>query len=421
MIGIVDCNNFYASCERVFNPSLINKPVVVLSNNDGCIIARSNEAKAMGIKMGEAFYKVKDELEKKGVAIFSSNYTLYGDMSRRVMMLLSTFSPKITQYSIDEAFLDLNGFGNGDELREYGLRIVKTIGKGTGIPVTLGIASTKTLAKMASIYGKRYKGYKSVCIIDSEEKRIKALSHFDIGDVWGIGYKSAELMKYHGIKTALDFANKEEPWVRRMLSVTGARTWRELNGISCIDVESLPLKNSICTSRSFANEGLCKISDVEEAIANFAAACVRKLRAQRSYCSAITVFAYTSRFSTNNPSAFINATKELSVATNGLEEIVAKAVELLNEHWVDGMFFYKKAGVIVSGITSSSFRQTYLFDNINRERQESLNCAIDEINRRNGHNMVKIAVQGTNNNWKLKNTHLTKHYTTNINETIEVK
>ena len=184
MIGLIDCNNFYCSCERVFNPNLRNAPVVVLSNNDGCVIARSNEAKALGIAMGTPFYQIRNLLETNKVAVFSSNYTLYGDMSRRVMMLLSDFSPELTQYSIDEAFIDLNGFGNGEALHTYGKKIVATIGKGTGIPVTMGIAQTKTLAKVASKYGKKYKGYEGVCLIDSEEKRIKALQGFDIADVW---------------------------------------------------------------------------------------------------------------------------------------------------------------------------------------------------------------------------------------------
>lgn len=196
MIALVDCNNFYCSCERVFNPLLRDKPVVVLSNNDGCVVARSNEVKAMGIKMGTPLYQIREVLEANNVAVFSSNYNLYGDMSRRVMMLLSEFTPELTQYSIDEAFLDLSGFGEGEKLVSYGHRIVKTIGKGTGIPVTMGIAPTKTLAKVASRYGKKYKGYQGVCMIDSEEKRIKALQGFEIGDVWGIGHRSLDKLHY---------------------------------------------------------------------------------------------------------------------------------------------------------------------------------------------------------------------------------
>ena len=210
MIALVDCNNFYCSCERVFNPLLRDKPVVVLSNNDGCVVARSNEVKAMGIKMGTPLYQIRNILEANNVAVFSSNYNLYGDMSRRVMMLLSEFTPELTQYSIDEAFLDLSGFGEGEKLVSYGRKIVKTIGKGTGIPVTMGIAPTKTLAKVASRYGKKYKGYGGVCIIDTEDKRIKALQGFEIGEVWGIGHRSLDKLRYYGINTALDFTQKSE-------------------------------------------------------------------------------------------------------------------------------------------------------------------------------------------------------------------
>ena len=215
MIALVDCNNFYCSCERVFNPLLRDKPVVVLSNNDGCVVALSNEVKAMGIKMGTPLYQIREVLEANNVAVFSSNYNLYGDMSRRVMMLLSEFTPELTQYSIDEAFLDLSGFGEGEKLVSYGHRIVKTIGKGTGIPVTMGIAPTKTLAKVASRYGKKYKGYQGVCMIDSEEKRIKALQGFEIGDVWGIGHRSLDKLHYYGLNTAWDFTQKSESFVRK--------------------------------------------------------------------------------------------------------------------------------------------------------------------------------------------------------------
>lgn len=221
MIGIVDCNNFYASCERVFNPGLRNIPIVVLSNNDGCVVARSNEVKAMGIRMGTPLYQIEAVLKKQGVAVFSSNYVLYGDMSRRVMTLLGEYTPNLTIYSIDEAFLDLSGM---QDLSTYGKEIVRTVSKGTGIPVSLGIASTKTLAKMASKFGKKYPGYESVCMIDTEEKRIKALKLFPVEDVWGIGYKGADKLKYHSIKTAWDLTQKSESWVKSELTITGVRT-----------------------------------------------------------------------------------------------------------------------------------------------------------------------------------------------------
>lgn len=423
MIALVDCNNFYCSCERVFNPLLRDKPVVVLSNNDGCVVARSNEVKAMGIKMGTPLYQVRDVLEKNNVAVFSSNYNLYGDMSRRVMMLLSEFTPDFVQYSIDEAFLDLTGFGEGEELLSYGRKIVATVSKGTGIPVTMGIAPTKTLAKVASRYGKKYKGYKGVCIIDSEEKRIKALQGLDIGDVWGIGRRSLDKMRYFGVNTAWDFTQKSESWVRRLFTVSGVRTWRELQGECCISEDDVPQKKSICTSRSFPDSGISELSSLEEAIANFAAECVRKLRGQRSCCTEITVFAYTSRFRQDVPHHCINRTIHLNVPTNNLQELVSTAVKAFRMDFrKESGCLYKKAGVIVWNIISDNAIQTSLFDNIDREKQARLADAIDSINRKNGHNTVRVAVQGTSDkSWHLKSEHRSKQYTTNIDEVIIVK
>lgn len=360
MFALVDCNNFYCSCERVFNPALRTSPVVVLSNNDGCIIARSNEAKAMGIAMGTPFYQVKDMLERNKVAVFSSNYTLYGDMSRRVMMLLSEFAPDVSQYSIDEAFVDLSGFGSGDMLREYGMKIVRAIGKGTGIPVTMGIAPTRTLAKVASKYGKRFKGYHGVCLIDTDDKRIKALQGLDVADVWGIGRRSVSKLNYYGVHTAYDLVQRSESWVRKMLTISGVRTWRELHGESCIDIEELPQKKSICTSRSFADEGLSELSHLEEAVANFASACSRKLKQQHSCCGAVTVFAYTSRFRTDVPRRAINHTSVMTVPTNDLRELVSTAVDVLRSQWPADTCRFKKAGVIVWDICPDTAVQTYL-------------------------------------------------------------
>ena len=344
MIALADCNNFFCSCERVFQPSLRNKPVIVLSNNDGCVIARSNESKALGIKMGQPFYQVKKLVEKNEVAVFSSNYTLYGDMSRRVMSLLSTYAPSIDIYSIDEAFLDFTGIAEGDELKQYAEDMVRHIKKGTGIPISLGIAPTKTLAKVASKFAKKYKAYNGVCMIDTEEKRKKALQHFDISDVWGIGRKASKKLQYHGIKTAWDFVQKSQTWVRNILTITGERTWRELRGESCIETEELPHKKSICTSRSFPDRGLNKLSDVEEAVANFAAQCSRKLREQHTVCKSITLFAYTSRFRSDLQQDYIHKTINLEVPTNNIQELVALAVTALRDNWKGDEYLYKKAG-----------------------------------------------------------------------------
>jgi DNA polymerase V len=422
LFGLADCNNFYCSCERVFHPDLIGKPIVVLSNNDGCVIARSEESKELGIKMGDVFYQVKEKLEQNGVAVFSSNYNLYGDMSRRVMSLLSRYSPKIDVYSIDEAFLNLSGMGTSAQLTEYCKKMVKHIKKGTGIPISLGIAPTKTLAKMASKFAKKYKGYEGVCLIDTDEKREKALKLFDVADVWGIGHRSVDKLNYYGIKTAWDLTQKSASWIKREMSVTGVRTWKELRGESCISIDELPHKQSICTSRSFAEQGLNKLADVEEAVANFAAQCSRKLRQQHTVCQSITIFAHTSRFREDLPQNYIYRTIQLQVPTNDLQEIVSMAVKALRNDWKEGdSYFYKKAGVIVWGISRDNAIQTNLFDTIDREKQAALAKAIDEINRKNGHNKIRVAVQGNEKGWQLKREYISKQYTTNLNDVIVLK
>ncbi len=422
LFGLADCNNFYCSCERVFHPDLIGKPVVVLSNNDGCVIARSEEAKRLGIKMGSVFYQVQSQLEQAGVAVFSSNYNLYGDMSRRVHTILGRFSPKIQIYSIDEAFIDLSGLGDSSFITEYGKRIVREVTKGTGIPISLGIAPTKTLAKIGSKFAKKFPAYKGCCLIDTDEKRTKALKLFPIEDVWGIGWRSAGKLKEHGIITAWDLTQKPESWVKKMLSITGVRTRRELMGESCISIDDLPHKQSVCTSRSFPDKGLDCLADVEEAIANFAARCSAKMRRENTVCQAITIFAYTSRFRTDMPTDYIYRTAHPLVATSNQEEIVRFAVNMLRESWkADHRFYYKKAGVMVWNIIKASPIQGNLFDTLDREKQARINHAIDGINKRNGYGTIRMAVQGYSKQWHLKREHISKQYTTNINDIIHLK
>ena len=422
LYGLADCNNFYCSCERVFHPDLRNKPVVVLSNNDGCIIARSEESKSLGIQMGAPFYQVKELLEQNNVAVFSSNYNLYGDMSRRVMSLLSTYTPRLDVYSVDEAFLDFSGMGDAEQLVTYCKNMVKAISKGTGIPISLGIAPTKTLAKMASKFAKKYKGYGGVCLIETDEKREKALRLMDVSDVWGIGPQHAKKLAYYGIHTAWDLIQKSESWVRKEMTITGVRTWKELQGESCISIDELPHKKSICTSRSFAEQGLNHLNDVEEAVANFAAQCSLKLKEQHTVCQSITVFAHTSRFRTDIPQEYIHKTNHFQVPTNDHQELVAMAVQLLRKHWKeDNTHWYKKAGVIVWNICKDNAIQGSLFDTVNRNKQAALAKAIDKINRKNGHNTIRVAVQGFDKNWHLKNEYISKQYTTNLDDVIVVK
>jgi len=429
---ICDCDNFYASCERVFNPAVKGKPVVILSNNDGCVIARSNEAKKLGYKMGDPFFKVKDKLEQDGVAVFSSNYNLYGDMSRRVMQLLSSYSPDFWQYSIDEGFLGLHGFeikaetegkSLSEYLHEYGLDIQKTITRGTGIPVTIGIAPTKTLAKMASKFGKKYPGYKHVCMIDTEEKREKALKLFPVEDVWGIGRRSHAKLEYYGVHTAWDLTQKSEAWVRKQLMLPGVKTWMELRGFDCISVDELPEKKSICTSRSFADKGISKVADLEEALANFTSSCAIKLQKQHTVCQNITIFCHTSPFAKEyEPARYIYRTLTLPVATNAQTELVGYAMQMLRSEYIpDDVYRFKKAGCIVWEITRDDAIQTDLFDTVDREKQRRLIEAVAEVNRKNGHNMLQLAIQGVGKKWHLKHEMKSAQFTTNVLDIIKVK
>lgn len=421
LFGLADCNNFYASCERVFRPDLRNRPIVVLSNNDGCVVARSNETKKLGIGMGVPFYQIKELVRKHDIAVFSSNYTLYGDMSRRVMSLLAQSVPHIDVYSIDECFLDFSQFNDKEELLKYAHSIVRKIYKGVGIPLSLGIAPTKTLAKVASRFAKKYPGYKGVCMIDTEEKRIKALELLEVGEVWGVGRKMKKRLEYFGVKTALDFAQRTESWIRREFTVTGVRTWKELNGISCINIEDLPMKKSICTSRSFAGEGVSEHAELEEAVANFAAACAEKLRRQGACCSQITVFAHTSRFRTDVIADVIQQNMSLEVATQSTQEIVGAALEGLRRNYKRGEIYYKKAGVIVWGIVPENEVQGALFDRIDREKQKRLTKIMDKINAENGRSVVKLAVQGVEPEEMIQREHLSRRWTTELKETIVLK
>ena len=414
MFGLVDCNNFYASCERVFNPSLNGKPIVVLSNNDGCVIARSNEAKVLGIKMGVPAYQIKDLVKQHDVAVFSSNYVLYGDMSGRVMSMLAELAPEIEVYSIDEAFLNLAGI---KDLQSLGANIVRKVSRGTGIPVSLGIAPTKTLAKMANKFAKKYPAYNRLCIIDTEEKREKALKLFEIGDVWGIGRRQAAKLEKQGVKTAFDFTQLPGSWVRKNMTVVVERTWKELRGISCIDMESAPpAKKQICTSRSFGKM-VEDIDTMSEAIATHASACAKKLRQQKSYAMSLMVFIHTNNFREDLPQYWKNTIIKLPVPTSDTLEIVHYALEGLKSIFMPG-YQYKKAGVIITEIVTSA--QLGLFDTVDREKREKLMQAIDKVNGEHRH-LVKLAVQGNGRDWKLKQEQLSKRYTTDINEVLTIK
>ena len=418
MFGLIDCNNFYASCERAFNPSLNGKPIVVLSNNDGCVIARSSEAKVLGIPMGEPAYKLKELIETNQVHVFSSNYVLYGDMSHRVMTTIGQFAPELEIYSIDEAFLLLDGFENIN-LKEFGEKVVRTTIRNTGIPVSMGIAPTKTLAKVANKFAKKYKAYKGVCVIDTDEKREKSLKLTKIGDVWGIGRQFSKKLEYYSVNTAWDFTQRTKSWVRHTLGVVGERTWMELRGTPCIEMERTTSKKSICTSRSFG-EKLTELAPVSEAVANFAAACAEKLRNQHSYANVLMVFIQTNPFATNQPQYSNQAVFQLPVSTNDTTELINFALRGLKSIFKEG-YRYKKAGVIVSEIVPERPMQADLFDTRKREKYNKVMSVMDSLNTSYGKQKVKIAAQGFDRKWKLKNEKLSPCYTTNLSDIIVVK
>lgn len=422
LIGLADCNNFFVSCERAFRPDLQARPVLVLSNNDGCVVSRSNEVKALGIKMGVPFYQIKEIVEKHNIAVFSSNYELYGDMSSRVMSMLSSFTPRLEQYSIDEAFLDFSDMQFADgTLHDYCVNIIRSINRGVHIPVSMGIAPTRTLAKMASKFAKQYPAYKGVCIIDSDEKREKALKLFPVADVFGIGRKANAKLQYYGVETAWDYISLKEGFVRNLLTVQGVRTWRELKGESALQMDELPEKKSICVSRSFSEQGVNEREKLEEAVSNFASECARKLREQHTCCSQMLVFAATSRFRTELPSDYISRTVTFQVPTASTTELIQNAMQVIRSEWKNSSFHYKKAGVIVTGISSDSAVQASLFDGIDRGKQNRLQRAIDSINSKSGFGAIRSASQGEQKRYKLKSDHLSKRFSTNLNEIITVK
>jgi DNA polymerase V len=418
MFGLIDCNNFYASCERVFNPLLNGRPVVVLSNNDGCVIARSAEAKALGIPMGEPAYKLKALIEANQVAVFSSNYVLYGDMSHRVMTTIAQFAPDMEIYSIDEAFLLFDGFENID-LKEYGEKIVRTTTRNTGIPVSLGVAPTKTLAKVANKFAKKYKDYKGVCIIDTDEKREKALKLTAVGDVWGIGRQYAKKLEYYSIHTAWDFTQRSKSWVRHTMGVVGERTWLELRGTPCVEMDKTTTKKSICTSRSFG-ERLTELSPISEAVSNFAASCAEKLRKQHSLASVIMVFIQTNPNATNLPQHCKQVVLQLPVPTNDTTELINFALRGLKAIFAEG-YQFKKAGVIVSELVPERPLQGDLFDTRNRDKFSKIMTVMDSLNASYGKQKVKIAAQGFDRKWKLKNERLSPCYSTKLEDVLEIK
>lgn len=409
MFALADCNNFFVSCERVFRPDLQGKPVIVLSNNDGCAIARSNEAKALGIRMGDPLFKIKDIVEKHHVTVFSGNMALYGDMSQRVRWVLEDYAPSIEVYSIDEAFLDLRGVDNVD-FDAYAKEISAKCWKMTSIPVSVGISPTKTLAKIASKLCKQYPRLKGGCYMHRPQDIEKVLRKYPIEDVWGIGRRTAPKLKERGIMTAYDFTQMSESTVRHMLGITGLKTWNELRGVPCIEFEdNFETKQTICVSRSFSSE-IYALSELQEQIANFASSLAEKLRKQNTAASEIAVFAYTNRFKDNAPQMNSNTLVSFITPTADQRTIVVhcvRAAELLKEG-----YGYKKAGVVATKIIRCEEVMHSLFEDTQAiEKEQKLTSALDAINGALGKGTIKLAVQGSGN-IKTANSNQSPHYTT---------
>lgn len=392
MYGLADCNNFFVSCERVFRPDLWNRPVVVLSGNDGCVVSRSNEVKALGIKMGVPLYQIRDEVERYGIVCFSSNFSLYGDLSSRVMSILRKHTNRFEQYSIDEGFINLDHIPPIEQKR-YCEQIVREIYQGTGIPVSMGIAPSKTLAKVASKYAKKYKGYHGACIIDDNDKRRKALETFEIGDVWGIGRQARAKLIGAGITTALQFADRREEFARNLLHKTGLLTWRELNGEDCIDTREIAQKQTITRSRTFA-AAITELPLLEQQLSDFCESCARQLRLQQSVCQRMVVFAATSRFRTDITQHQIAEEVILPVATANTAELLQYALAALRRHFRPDTP-YKRAGIILTHIIPRHTALQDIFDERDREKDSRLQTALDRMHDKFGRRTIVFGTQTT--------------------------
>lgn len=418
MFALVDCNNFYASCERAFRPDLNGKPIVVLSNNDGCVIARSNEAKAIGIPMGAPAFKNEELFQKHNVKVFSANFPLYGDMSHRVMTILSEYTPEIEIYSIDEAFLKIDGLERLD-LDQYFKQVRAKVLKWTGIPISIGVAKTKALSKVANKIAKKFPDRTGgVFIIDSEKKRINALKWLDIEDVWGIGRRHAKRLKALKVNTAYDFTQLNDLYVKKQMTVVGLRLKRDLMGEKNLDIEEEKVKQNIATTRSFERD-YTELEDLKERVASFAVVCAEKLRRQNSCCKAVMVFIHTNGFRNELPQYSKNIVIKLQFPTNSSIEITNFAHKALEKIFRDG-YHYKKAGVIVLDLVPDNPRQIALFENSNPNHVNIMK-AMDTINSKYGQHTLKLAAQDPKRLWKMRQEKLSPRYTTDLNDIIQIK
>lgn len=421
IFGLVDCNNFYVSCERVFNSHLIGKPVVVLSNKDGCVVARSAEAKQLGITMGAPVFQIQPLLDEYKVEVLSSNYTLYGDMSNRVMRTLEEFTPEVEIYSIDEAFVNFAGIKD-KHLAEVGQRMREQVKRWTGIPVSIGIAGTKTLAKLANKIAKGSAEAQGVFDFTASAHstcREAVLEGTPIGDVWGIGRNYARLLKSRGITNALQFAQTDRRWVRAALTVVGARIHTELNGVSCLELETAPrARKSLTCSRSFG-ASISTLEEMREAVAAYMTKAAEKLRGEGLAASVVTVFIQTSRFNAPEDNYANSATHELLYPTYSTEELLAVALRAVDNLFRAG-FRYKKAGVMLNSIVSAKHLTTRMFHQDSWERTRKVSQAIDAINRRFGRDTIRYGSVALEPRWRMRARHKSPCYTTRLDELIIV-
>ena len=416
MYALIDCNNFFASCERIFKPAYNGKPIVVLSNNDGCVVARSNESKALGVKMGVPIFQINELVKEHNIIVCSSNYILYGDISNRIMNLIKMFSPEVEVYSIDESFLKFNGYENFN-LHDIGKEMHRTVKKGVGVPISVGFAPTKALAKVANKIAKAFpERCQNVHVIDTEEKRIKALKWTKIEDVWGIGRQHAKNLKSIKVNTAYDFTMLNDAYVRKMFTVVGLRLKKDLEGIPTIEFEDIKPKKGIATTRSFDRMKTTK-AELKERINTFAVLAAVKLRKQKSNCELIQIFIYTNRHKADLPQYHGYRTVKLPFPTSSSFIINKYAQKALDEIYEEG-YHYKKAGVILMGISQDDTHQLSMFE-YEDPRHKVLMKILDDLNIKLGEKL-KFGSMDLNNKWMMRRNHLSPAYSTNLNDVITV-
>jgi DNA polymerase V len=414
-VALVDCNSFYCSCEKIFRPDLRNKPVIVLSNNDGAAIAFTKEAKALGFgQMCEAFFKIKDRVKKNNVAIFSSNYTFYDDISKRVMNVLREFSPKVEVYSVDEAFVEIEADESFD-LDAFGRKMRSEIFRRIGMPVGVGISLTKVLAKVANKISKKNNG---VCVLVAEKVINEALRDFPVRDLWGVGERSAIKLNMYDIRTALEFKRfQNDALIQKLLTKVGREIQNELRGINCLSLETPEDKKNTGNSRSFSHDLYCK-EELKEALAQFATNAAQKLRKQKSVCYSMSAFIYTNPFK-SVPQYFGEGAVRFTSGTNDTLKIISGAHAILDQIFRPG-FGYKKGGVLLNHIVPESQSQMDIFDHDHSDNK-GLNEVMDMINKKYGPHTIKSAACGINQEWKTTHAYISRHYTTDWNDLLEIE